>query len=84
VIRNALRDGRTRIVVNCQDLTYISSSGIGSLLGQLAAVREQGGDIKICCTGPRVARIFEVVGMHIVFDMSPTEEEAIAKFENPA
>ena len=79
-LRKAIDGGRVRLVVNCKDLDYISSAGLGVFMGCIEDVREQGGDIKISNLMPKVYHVFELLGFHQLYDLSETEEEAAGKF----
>ncbi len=77
--------GRTRLVVDCGALTYISSAGLGVFMSFIEEVREQGGDIKICALQPKVESVFEVLGFTVIFDITPDAATAINRFaETPA
>jgi anti-sigma B factor antagonist len=73
-------DGHHRIVVNGARLQYISSAGLGVLLGQIDEIREQGGDIKIAALKPNVFNVFDLLGFPLLFNIVATEEEAVALF----
>ena len=72
--------GRVHIVVNCKDLDYISSAGLGVFMGCIEDVRERDGDIKISNLMPKVFHVFELLGFHQLYDLTDTEEEAVGKF----
>lgn len=69
------------IIVNCKDLNYISSAGMGIIMGYLDEIREKGGDIKLCSVDERVYEIFDLVGFTEIYDFLDTEESALAKFK---
>jgi anti-sigma B factor antagonist len=69
------------IIVNCKELNYISSAGMGIIMGYLDEIREKGGDIKLCCVDERVYEIFDLVGFTEIYDFLDSEETAIAKFK---
>ena len=71
-----------RIVLNCRDLNYISSAGMGIIMGYLDEIREKQGDIKLCCVNERVYEIFDLVGFTDIYDFLDNEESAVKKFEN--
>lgn len=79
-LQSAIDTGRVRIVVNCKDLDYISSAGLGVFMGCIESVRELGGDIKISNLSPKVFHVFELLGFHQLYDLTETEEEAAQKF----
>ena len=70
------------IVINCKDLNYISSAGMGIIMGYLDEIREKGGDIKLCCVSERVYEIFDLVGFTEIYDFLDNEQSAIEKFTN--
>ncbi len=74
--------GVVDIVVNCADLNYISSAGMGIIMGYLDEIREKGGDIKLCSLDSKVYEIFDLVGFTEIYDFMEDEESAIAKYKN--
>ncbi len=70
-----------RIVINGQNLQYISSAGLGVFMAYIEDVREQGGDIKIAELQPRVFNVFDLLGFPMLFDIVDSEADAVARFE---
>jgi len=70
------------IVVNCKELNYISSAGMGIIMGYLDEIREKGGDIKLCSVDQRVYEIFDLVGFTEIYDFLEDEEAAIGKYKD--
>ncbi len=79
-LRSQLGQGAARIIVNFQDVTYISSSGLRALLTARRMAKNQGGDVKLCQLSPRVYEIFEMVGFTQVFGIYDSLEAAQAAF----
>lgn len=79
-IQRLVKDKNYKIVVNMQKLEYISSAGLGVFMGFIEEIREQGGDIKLSNLSDKVFRVFDLIGFPALFDILPTEEEAIKKF----
>lgn len=69
------------IVINCRELNYISSAGMGIIMGYLDEMREKGGDIKLCSVAERVYEIFDLVGFTEIYDFMDDEKTSIAKFK---
>ena len=63
-------------------MNYISSAGMGIIMGYLDEIREQGGDIKLCCVCERVYEIFDLVGFTEIYQFLEDEESAIDAFIN--
>ena len=79
-IQKALDLDRYRLVVNCADLTYIASAGLGALMGVIEEVRHNGGDIRLAELNETVRNIFEILGFHHLYRIFPSEGEAILSF----
>ena len=76
--------GRTRVIVDCAKLTYISSAGLGVFMSFIEEIREQGGDIKICGLAPKVRHTFEILGFQDIFDLLEDVPSAVQRFaESP-
>ena len=70
-----------RLIVNCRDLSYISSAGLGVFMAYIEDVRANEGDIKLSDMSAKVFDIFDMLGFPLLYDILPKEEEAAKKFE---
>lgn len=70
------------VIVNCKELNYISSAGMGIIMGYLDEIREKGGDIKLCNVSERVYEIFDLVGFTEIYEFLEDETVAVNKFNN--
>ena len=76
-----LIDGKKyNILVNCKELTYISSAGLGVFMAYIEDVRKNNGDIKLANMTPKVYNIFDLLGFPLLYDISKDEPEAMKKF----
>jgi anti-anti-sigma factor len=69
--------GRVTNLLDCQGLNYISSAGLGAIMGLIETVREQGGDILLCSLAENVFAIFDTLGFTQLYKVFPTEAEAL-------
>jgi anti-sigma B factor antagonist len=74
------QDQNHQILVNGANLAYISSAGLGVFMAYIEEIRESGGDIKIAALQPKVFNVFDLLGFPMLFDITPTESEAVDKF----
>lgn len=81
-IQKCQGDDRYKIVVNGQDLQYISSAGLGVFMAYIEEIREKEGDIKIAALQPRVFNVFDLLGFPMLFDVVETEDEAVDRFNS--
>lgn len=79
-IRKAVNQGRFKIVVNCAELLYIASAGLGSLMGAIEEIHENGGDLRLAELNETVHNIFEILGFTHLYRIFPTELDAILSF----
>lgn len=78
--QKCLAEGRARLLVHGGELGYISSAGLGVFMAYVEEVRERGGDIKIAELQARVFNVFDLLGFPLLFDITATEAEALARF----
>jgi len=69
-----------RILVNCTQMDYISSSGLRDLLIALKKITLTGGKFVICGLQGNIREIFEISGFTTIFEIYPGEEEALVVF----
>lgn len=71
---------RYNIIINLQDLQYISSAGLNVLMKFIDDIRGHGGDIKITDASPGVYRVFDLVGYTHLYEFYEHLEEALKAF----
>ncbi len=69
------------ILVNCKDLAYISSAGLGVFMAFIEDIRTSGGDIKMSNMTPKVYNIFDLLGFPMLYEIFSDEHEAVKKFD---
>ena len=62
-VADLVYDARLQLVIDLTDLTFVDSTGLGTLVGELARVRRGGGDMVLRAPSPAVRRTIEVVGL---------------------
>lgn len=82
-LRRALTDAKHCIVIDCQDLSYISSTGLGMLINYLKEARKDGGDIRLSSMQESVRTMFRLLGLDYLFQILATEADALASFRQP-
>lgn len=71
-----------KIVVDFQELDYISSAGMGVFMMFIEDVRSKNGDIKLAGMQPKVYSVFDLLGFPMLFDIVDSIEDAVSKFDN--
>lgn len=80
VMDELLDHGVTRVVLDLSFLEFITSSGLGAIIGRIRRARLQGGDIKVGGCSDRVLEVLKTFGFTDVFQVSPSVEAALAEF----
>ena len=62
------------IIINCSDLKYIDSTGLGVLVNALKKVKEQDKSISIVNLKPYIAKIFTLTGLNKIFEIEVSEQ----------
>ena len=67
-----------KVVIDFKSVTYVDSSGLATLVEFLKHIRGYGGILKLSCLSSKVKSLFEITKLDKLFEMYPSEEEAIA------
>lgn len=77
-----LAEGRTSIIVNLQDVTYVDSCGVGVLVAKYVSLRRMGGDLRFLHLTPKSLRLMEISKLVDIFRVFDDEQKAIASFSS--
>lgn len=77
-VEDEILDGRKKLILDCGQLDYISSMGLGMLVRVNARMKKLGGDVKLAAVQGAVAQVLSVVGLNRIFQIYPTVADAIA------
>jgi anti-anti-sigma factor len=72
--------GAHKLVLDFQNLDFISSAGLRTLLSTAKRVRAAGGDLKVCALNSNVREVFDITGFSTIFSVTSNADEAIAAF----
>jgi anti-sigma B factor antagonist len=77
VLSEAVEAGRTRIVVDLTETSFLDSTALGVLIGAVKRLRSRDGALTIVNTDANIAKTFEITGLDQIFTIRPTRDEAI-------
>lgn len=83
-LRVAIAAGKTAVVIDLGELTFLDSTGLMVLLNGLRRVVRQGGNLVIVCTNPTVLRLFDITGTATTFTVLDSREKALAAVQGQA
>ena len=83
-VKKALQDGTKRIVLNLGEVNYIDSSGLGTLVSLHTTAHNAGSTIKLANLTKCVGDLLQVTKLLTVFEVHPSEYEALEAFRQAA
>jgi anti-sigma B factor antagonist len=79
-VREVLKNGGKKIVLNLAEVNYIDSSGIGELVSTFTTVTNQGGQLKLLKLTKKIQELLAITKLLTVFQVYNDEQEAVASF----
>lgn len=79
-VHELIDEGRPRIVVDLDGVTYIDSSGIGMMVAKVKTARERQGDIKLLRLTRRTQHLLAMLKLVLVFEVFEDEAAAVRSF----
>jgi anti-sigma B factor antagonist len=79
-IRSLLRQGHARIVINLANVSYMDSSGLGTLVSAHASMSRSGGALKLLGLTRRLESLLMISRLLHVFECFDDEAAAVASF----
>ena len=81
-IDRLVTSGCTKVVVNLGEMTGISSSVLGHLVGVRKELAEKGGDLVLSQPSDFITRVLNIMGLDTVLRVFPDDASAVAFFAN--
>ena len=69
--------GRQTVVVDLTSVTFLDSTGLGTLVAARNRAEEAGGQLPIIGSAERVLKLFRITGLDEVFEIYPSIQAAI-------
>jgi anti-sigma B factor antagonist len=79
-----IENGKTKIVVDLSEATFIDSTTLGVLVGGVKRLRPAGGSLALVCSDQNITKIFEITGLDRVFPIHGTRDEALSSVATAA
>ena len=79
-IKSLVADGKKKIVLNMDNITFIDSAGLGTLVAAHHSAKAQGAGLKLCHLGTKFQEVLQITKLMTIFDVYNTEAEAVASF----
>ena len=77
----AIDAGKTRIVVDLSQTSFLDSTALGVLIGAIKRLRTRNGALTIVNTEQTIAKTFEITGLDQIFTITESRDDAIAALD---
>ena len=74
--------GARYVVVDLSLTTFVDSTALGVLLRGVERLRAAEGDLSVVCPDENIRKVFEVTGLHRVFELHDSRVEALGRSDN--
>jgi anti-sigma B factor antagonist len=79
-IKSMVAEGKKKIVLNMDGVTFIDSAGLGTLVAAHHSAKGQGASLRLCHLGTKFQEVLQITKLMTIFDVYNTEAEAVASF----
>jgi anti-anti-sigma factor len=79
-IQELIDSNKVHLLMDCSQLEYINSAGIGLLLLVFGRAKKLDGNVKLMCVSSKIRSIFRLTGLFHNFEIYDTRESALASF----
>jgi len=79
-VKGLITSGKQKIVLNMDNVTFIDSAGLGTLVAAHHSAKSQGAGLRLCHLGSKFQEVLQITKLMTVFDVYNTEAEAVASF----
>ncbi len=66
------------VILDCERLEFLSSAGVGAILGTIESFRDVGGDIVLCNVSATISHVLGVLDLLDFLSIKETREAALA------
>ena len=79
-VKSLLASGQKKIVLNMDNVTYIDSAGLGTLVASHRSAKTQGASMRLSNLGSKFQEVLQVTKLLTVFDVYDSETAAVRSF----
>ena len=79
-IKSLSEAGNKSLIINLAETQHLNSTALGVLISAHSNYVRRGGQMKLCSVDKRIENIFVITKLSLVFDVYPSEDQAVASF----
>jgi anti-sigma B factor antagonist len=79
-VKGLLAEGKKKIVLNVNNITFIDSAGLGMLVASHHTAKKEGASLRLCHLDNKFQQVLQITKLLTLLYISNTEAEAVASF----
>jgi len=79
-VKSLVAEGKKKIVLNMENISFIDSAGLGTLVAAHHSAKGQGASLRLCHLGAKFSEVLQITKLMTIFEVYNTEAEAVASF----
>jgi len=76
-VKSLLAAGKKKLVLNMEKVSYVDSTGLGTLVGIRSSVKSANAALRLSSVESRWTQLMQMTQLWPLFDVSPSEAEAV-------
>jgi len=77
-VKTLLAGGKKKLVLNLEKVTYIDSTGLGTLVGVRQTAKTANAQLRLCNVEARYSELLKMTQLWPLFEVSATEADAVS------
>jgi anti-sigma B factor antagonist len=77
-VKRLVAEGKKKIVLNVNNITFIDSAGLGTLVSSHHTAKKEGASVRLCHLDNKFQQVLQITKLLTVLYISNTEAEAVA------
>jgi len=79
-IGKAVEEGQQYLLIDCLNLSYISSAGLGVFMSYIEEIKEKNIRMVLFGLSDKVKNVFKVLGLDQLLNIKDTKDQAVKQF----
>ncbi len=80
-VRTAIEDSDRAVIMNFENLVYISSAGLRAILLTAKSLQNRDAKLLLCSLSDRIREVFEISGFDKILPIHATKADALASLD---
>lgn len=80
-VKRLMGEGYKNLLVNLEDVPWVNSTGLGTLIAGYTSIKREGGTLKLLNVTDRIQSILMITRLGTIFETYDNESEALASFK---